>query len=423
MIKVFSECYGCSASLSDNEIMLGLLKQAGFRVVNTAEDSDINLIVTCSVKAPTEQRMIYRIKELTRLNKPLIVAGCMPKVEKEIIEKINPHASLLGPDSIEKIVDVVNSTLSGKKAVFLKDLKKPKLRLPRVNKNDFIHITQISTGCNLSCSYCIVKLAKGKLFSYPINTIVKDIKQALSNGVKEIWITSQDNAAYSFNDHRLPQLLNEVCKIDGKFFVRVGMMNPSHVKEILDELIEVYKNEKIFKFLHLPLQSGSNRILQLMNRQYKVEDFVGIVKKFRKEIPQLTLSTDIIVGFPGEEDSDFNSTFELLKRMKFDIVNISKFGARPGTTASKMKQLDTKTVNERSAILHKLVKKIQLDVNKKWINWAGEVLIDEKGIENSFVGRNFAYKSIVIREKVDLGKFFDVKIVDTTSNFLIGMLR
>lgn len=423
MIKVFSECYGCSASLSDNEIMLGLLKQAGFRVVNTVEDSDINLIVTCSVKAPTEQRMIYRIKELTKINKPLIVAGCMPKVEKEVIERINPHASLLGPDSIEKIVDVVQAAISGKKVIFLKDLKKPKLCLPRFSKNPAIHIAQISTGCDLNCSYCIVKLAKSRLFSYPASTIIEDIRQAVDNGVKEVWITSQDNASYDSNGLRLPQLLDEICKIEGEFFVRVGMMNPLHVKEILDELIEIYKNEKIFKFLHLPLQSVSNRLLQLMNRKYTVKDFIDIVEKFRKEIPQLTLSTDVIVGFPTEDDDDFNLTDRLVKRMKFDIVNISKFGARPGTTASKMKQLDIKTVNERSAKLHNLVKKIQLEINKKWIDWNGKILIDEKGTNNSFIGRNFAYKPVVLKEKVDLGKFFDVKIVDATSNFLFGNIR
>ncbi len=423
MVKVFSECYGCSASSSDNEMMLGLLKQAGFKVVNTVEDSDINLIVTCSVKAPTEQRMVYRIKELTKLDKPMIVAGCMPKVEKEIIERINPHASLLGPDSIEKIVDVVHATILGKKVVFLKDLREPKVCLPRVSKNSLIHITQISSGCDLNCSYCIVKLAKGRLFSYPTSKIIEDIKQAVTNGVKEIWVTSQDNAAYNSDDFRLPRLLDEICKIEGDFFVRVGMMNPLHVKEILDELIEIYKNEKIFKFLHLPLQSASNRLLQLMNRKYKIEDFVDMVEKFRKKILQLTLSTDIIVGFPTEDNDDFNLTFSLLKRMGFDIVNISKFGARPGTRASKMKQLDMETVNERSVKLHKLVKKTQLEINKKWIGWDGKILIDEKGTNNTYIGRNFAYKTVVIKEKVDLGKFFDVKIVDATSNFLFGKIR
>lgn len=422
MIKIHGETYGCSASLSDYQIMVGLLENAGFRMVGNTKDSDLNLIATCVVKNPTEQRMIFRIKELTRLKKPLIVAGCMPKSEKRVIEKINPRASVIGPDSIQKIVDVVRETLKGRKVVFLKDLREPKLCLPMTDKIP-IHITQISTGCNLGCSYCIVKLAKGRLFSYPAGRIIENVRQATNSGVEEIWITSQDNAAYNSNGFRLPQLLDEICKIEGDFLLRIGMMNPQHVKEILDGLIEVYKNREIFKFLHIPLQSASDRILRLMNRGYHVEDFVRIIKKFRKEIPQLTLSTDIIVGFPTESEGDFERTFRLVKKMKFDIVNISKYGARPGTPANSMKQLDSKIVNERSARLHKLVKKIQLGINKNWIGWDGKVLIDEKGTNNSYIGRNFAYKPIVLKEKIGLGKFFDVKIVDVTSNFLVGKTR
>src|SRR3989344_234265 len=156
MTKVHGETYGCSASLSDYQIMVGLLEKAGFVMVGDPRSSDLNLIATCVVKIPTEQRMIHRVKELTKLNKPLIVAGCMPKAEKKIIENASPNASLIGPDSIKKIVDVANAALEGKKVVFLKDLREPKLCLPRTGKNP-MHITQISTGCNLGCTYCIVK--------------------------------------------------------------------------------------------------------------------------------------------------------------------------------------------------------------------------------------------------------------------------
>lgn len=420
--RIYSEVYGCSANKSDSEIALGLLEKNGFELTNNIKDSDLNLIFTCIVKIPTENRMIYRIKELSRANKPLIVAGCMPKIEKNVIEKINSKVSLLGPNSIQKIVNIAKATLKGEKVVFLTDLRQPKLCFPRI-ENPVIRITQISTGCNEFCSYCIVRLAKGKLFSYPTDLIVEDIKEAVKNGKKEIWITSQDNAAYNFNGKNLSDLLNEICKIKGKFFVRVGMMNPTYAKEILNELIDAYWNKKIFKFLHLPVQSGSNKILKLMNRQYKVKDFLDIVKKFRKKLPKITLATDVIVGFPSETEEDFKKTVGLIKQIKPDIVNISKFGVRPGTEAARMKQLPIEIINKRSFILHNLVKKINLEKNKTWVDWQGEVLVDEIGKDSSVVSRNFSYKPIVIKEKIKLGSLVKIKIIDAYSNFLIGKLQ
>jgi MiaB-like tRNA modifying enzyme len=281
----------------------------------------------------------------------------MPKIEQRLIEKLNPQASLVGPDSIEKIVDVTRVTLEGRKIIFTEDLKKPKLCLPRERKNPSIGIIEISNGCLSNCSYCCVKFARGKLFSYPVEKIVEEARQAVKNGCKELWITSQDNSCYGKDiDSSLPELLKEICKIEGEFSVRVGMMNPLYAKNILDELIEVSKDEKIIKFLHLPVQSGSDKILKLMNRGYVVKDFVEIVEKFRKEIPDLFLSTDVIVGFPGETEEDFQKTVELMRKIKPSKINISKFGARPMTEAAKMKQLDNKTINERSKLLHELVK-------------------------------------------------------------------
>jgi len=349
----------------------------------------------------------------------------MPKTERRIIEKINPNASVIGPDSIQKIVDVAHDTLKGKKVVFLEDLRKPKVCLPRIRKNSVIDIVPISIGCLANCSYCGVKFARGRLFSYPVELIVKEVEQAINNGCKELYITSQDNGCYGKDiGASLPNLLKEICKIEGKFFVRVGMMNPIHVKEITDELIEAYKNEKIFKFLHLPVQCFSERILKLMKRDYKPETVLKIIKKFYDTFPKLTFSTDIIVGFTSENDSDFEETIKFIEKIKPDIVNISKFGPRPGTEAAKMEQLHVSTVNKRSKQLYELVKTISLEKNQRWIDWEGEILIDEKGREDTWVGRNFAYKPIVVKsEKNLLGKFIEVMITEAKSNYLVGNIR
>jgi len=422
-MKVYILAFGCSASFSDSEIIAGLLRKSGFDIVDKEEESDLNILITCNVKLPTEKRMINEIKRFSKTKKPLIVAGCMPSTQRELIEKINPNASLVGPNSIQKIVEAVEKTKKGEKVVFLENLKEPKVCLPRVQRSKVIHITQISTGCNFACSYCIVRFNKGPLFSFPSDLIIKDVEDAIKEGKKEIWITSQDNSSYNFNGKNLACLLEEICKINGKFFVRVGMMNPASLKNILKDLIRVYKNEKIFKFLHIPLQSGSDKVLDSMNRKYSVKEFLRIIREFRKEIPEITLSTDIIVGFPSEREEDFEQTLKILEKVKFDVVNISKFGPRPLTQASKMKELDKKIVKERSKKAHELVNKIKEEVNEKWIGWEGEVLIDEKGSKNTWIGRNYCYKPIVIESDEEiLGKFVKVEVVESKKNYLKGVL-
>jgi MiaB-like tRNA modifying enzyme len=417
--KIFAEVYGCSANISDFEIALGLLTKNDYKIVNDVDDSDLNIIFTCVVKTPTANRMIHRIKELTRLKKPLIVAGCMPKTEIRIIEKINSNASLVGPNSLEAIPDAVKYTLSDNKIIFTKDSKKPKLCLPKIRKNKIVEICEIASGCLSSCSYCEVRFARGKLFSYSKDSIVKEIKNSLNQDCKEIWLTSQDCGCYGKDiNSSLPELVQTICKIRKKFFIRIGMMNPTHVKYILDDLIDSYRSEKIFKFLHIPVQSGSNAILNRMNRLYKIKDFKKIVKKFKKEFPLLTLSTDVIIGFPGESKKDFQKTVNLIKEVKPDIVNISKFGSRPGTEAEEMVQLPRKAINDRTKKLVKLVEKIKLNNNKKWLNWQGEVLIDELGNKRGSIGRNFAYKPVLT--KGDLGIFKKVKIKSVQPTYLIG---
>jgi len=426
MPKIYSEVYGCSANRSDYEIMLGLLKSNGFELVDSANKSDINLLVTCTVKTPTANRMIFRIKELTKTNKPLVVAGCFAKAEPEVVEKLNPNASLIGPNSIDKIVDVAYKTLSGRKSIEINGSVE-KANLPHFRTNPIIDIVEINSGCTSFCSFCETKLARGNLRSYRPDKIRDQIKKAVSEGCKEIWITSQDTSAYGRDiGTNLPELLESITRIEGEFMVRVGMMNPLHFKKVeIEDLIQVYKNEKIFKFLHLCVQSGSNKVLKDMRRGYNVEDFIYYVEKFRKEIPEITLETDIIVGFPTETEEDFEETVKLIKEVRPDVVNISKYSPRPGTAAAKMKQLDPKIVNERSKIMYELTKKIALQNNKsKWLNWEGKVLIDEKGNrENTWMGRNYAYKPIVVESSENLfGKLVDLKVVEVKSNYLIGNL-
>lgn len=421
MAKVYLEFYGCSSNKADYEIAAGLLKESGFAISSAPENSDISIIFTCSVKIPTVNKILYRIEELTKLDKSLVIAGCLPLTRRRFIEKINPNASLVSPDNVEKIVEVVEKTLEGRRVVFLQEYKKPKTGLPRCRANEIIGIVQIARGCLSDCSFC-GEPYKGKLFSYPIEDAVSEVKAALEGGCKEIWLTSLDNSCYGLDiGTNICELLDKISEIEGKFFVRVGMMNPQHFKKIgVNNLINSIGSQKFFKFLHLPLQSGSNKILRLMNRDYSSAEFLGIVKKIRRRYPFLSLATDVIVGHPGEGEKDFEKTLKVLEKVEPDVVNISKFAAHPGTRAEKMEKVPADVIKQRSKIASELVKEISLKRNEKWMGWEGEVLIDEIGKWDTMVGRNFAYKPIVVKEKNIFGKFIKVRVVDFKTTYLVG---
>lgn len=430
-MNIYFETFGCSANQNNSEIMAGILERAGFIVTNNQRIADIALLNTCIVKGPTEQRMCFRIKELCKKFSKLVVAGCMVDVEKEKIKEIvrannkNCNLALVSVHSITKILEAVKALMEGKNIEIMKEKKEIKLCFPKKRKNKIIGITQIASGCLGECSYCYVKFAKGNLFSYPQEKILKNIEQDLHAGCKEIWITSQDNACYGVDQgkQQLIELLKKILSLKHKFLLRLGMMNPNYVLPILDDLIACYKNEKMFKFLHLPLQSGSDRILQLMNRKYKIKDFLKIIDEFKKEIPEITISTDIIAGFPQETDKDFEKTVEIIKKIQPDVVNISKFWSMPMTKAKKMKQLSSEIIKKRATELSVLCKKIALEKNKKFLNKTFKVLVDERGFENTWIGRNISYKPVVIVSKKRLlGEFLNVKIIDVTPSYLIGKL-
>lgn len=421
MPKVYAEVYGCAANKSDHEIMLAQLRKSGFKIAKRIEDADLVLLTTCVVKTPTANRMIEKIKQLTKTKLPLVIAGCMPKAERKLVERLNPKASLLGPGDVEKAGKVASLTIGGKRIVALEG-KTEKSNLPHLRLNPVVEIAQIANGCLSACSFCETKLARGRLRSFRIEDITNQVCSALMEGCKEIWLTAQDTSCYGFDlGLSLVDLLESVTSIEGRFLVRVGMMNPTHLKRIdLSKLVKLFKNEKIFKFLHLPVQSGSNQVLEDMRREYRVEDFLKIVEKFRNGLPDLTLSTDLIVGFPTESEADFKDSVKLVEYIKPDLVNVSRFFPRPKTHASKLKQLPSSVIKQRSIKMHKLVKKISLERNQRWIGWEGSILVDEIGKGNVWRGRNLAYKSVVIRGKYSLGEFVEVKVKKARSSCLIA---
>ncbi len=420
MVKVYFDTSGCSINFSESEIMKGLLAEHEFEIVDNPEDAFVIIINICTVKNNTNA--LKKIRKLSELeNKKFIVAGCITKNIIPEIREIVPEASLISTHNIKEIISVIEETINDNVVEVLGKSDDSKINLPRVRKNKIVGIIPISSGCLGYCSYCSVKLIKGNLKSYPIEMIIKEINTALDDGCKEIWLTSQDTGAYGKDiNSGLVELLKEIVKIDKGFMIRVGMMNPDHVISMLDELIEVYKNPKIFKFIHIPVQSGNNEILQLMKRKYFVGDFKKIVDRFRESFDHITISTDIIVGFPTETKEQFQNSLNLVEEIKPNVINISRFNPRPGTDAAKMEQLSGEEIKNRSRLLTSVFDWIGHSANKKWSKWSGSVLIDEKGKNNTFMGRNFAYKPIVVDGEYRLGDKVKVQIINITKHYLVG---
>jgi len=420
MAKIYIEAYGCSASFADSEMISGLVVNGGHSLTQNESDADLNLVVTCSVKDATANKMIHRIKSLK--TKPLIVAGCLPKAEKQTVEKFSENASMLGPNSLGQTLQVINSTLNGTKQIALEDSDLSKVGLPKVRLNPTVGIIEIASGCMSECTFCQTKLSKGDLTSYRVGDIVRQVEHEVTDGCKEVWLTSTDNGCYGFDiGTDLPNLIKTVSEIPKKFKVRVGMMNPMYMPRIKENLIESFDDEKIYKFLHIPVQSGSDKVLHDMKRGHTSETYKDVVKKIRERFEDFTISTDIIVGFPTESKEDFENTIKLLKETRPDVVNLSRYSARPGTEAAEMEQIDVAEVKRRSKEVFELANTISYENNQKWIGWQGEVLFNEK-TDDGIKGRNFAYKPIYVQDDVEIGQTNTVKITDITNHSLVGKI-
>ena len=420
MAKIFVEAYGCSASFADSEMISGLIQNGGHTLVDNSSESDLNIVVTCSVKDATANKMIHRIKSLK--TKPLVVAGCLPKAETSTVEKFTENASLLGPNSLGRTLQVIDSTLKGRKQIALEDSDLSKIGLPKVRLNPAVGIVEIASGCMSECTFCQTKLSKGDLSSYRLGDIVRQVQTEIKEGCKEIWLTSTDNGCYGFDiGTDLPSLVNAVAEIPEDFMIRVGMMNPMYMPRIKEDLIESYSNDKVFKFLHIPVQSGSDKVLHDMKRGHTSNTYREIVKKAKERFMDFTVSTDIIVGFPSETEEDFQKTVNLLDETRPDVVNLSRYSARPGTEAAEWKQIDVAEVKRRSKLIFEQINKISIENNKRWIGWTGKVLFDEK-TDEGIKGRNFAYKPVFVRDEVEIGQYRTVQITDVTVNTLLGKI-
>lgn len=397
-------------------------------MTDSIQEADVIIYNCCSVKGPTENRMMEIMKRAP-LEKKVVVAGCLPLTSFERLQKMVRFDGVVGPAAGSGIVDVVKRVLQGERVVSLEGalIAKPLLCLPRMRRSRIVSLIPLGYGCLGSCAYCCVVLARGRLRSYAVEEITEKVRFDLASGAREFWLTSQDTACYGRDlGTNLAALVGSVCAVPGDFWLRVGMMTPNLALDILDQLVEAYRQRKVFKFLHLPVQSGNDDILKSMNRCYTVQEFKHAVGMFRTVFPEITLATDVICGFPGETNEAFDDTLRLIEDVKADIVNVSKFFARPRTAAAAMTEglVAQAEIKRRSAAMASLVKQVSLRRNERWVGWKGEVLIDEAGkIQGSWIGRNFAYKPVTVKDYSNLlGRTVNVEVVEAFSTYLEGTI-
>lgn len=360
---MYLETFGCAHNISDGEYMKGLLTEYGYEMVSKDKKSNaaIWVINSCTVKDPSQAAFMRLVDEGKQTGKGVVVTGCVPQADRTL--KGLEEVSMLGVTQIEKIVSVVEETAKGNVVKLLKkNPTLPRLDLPKIRKSRLVEIIPISTGCLGSCTYCKTKHARGKLGSYSIQVLSERLRTVLQSEVTEVWLASEDTGAYgidlSTNISTLLRTLTTVMEANGNYpaqgihkMLRIGMTNPPYILAHLDVVAECLNHPNVFKFLHIPVQSGSNSVLNDMRREYTVEEFKRVCDYLLKYVPHVTIATDIICGFPGETEEDFEQTMKLVEAYKFPVLNISKFYARPGTPAAKMKKVKTDIAKARSTRL------------------------------------------------------------------------
>ncbi|MDP3734370.1 MAG: MiaB/RimO family radical SAM methylthiotransferase [Nanoarchaeota archaeon] len=402
-----------NAAIADIEQMAGLLKEAHFEVVDTLEQGDIIIINSCTIESPSVAFFFNLVDETKRKYpyKIIIASGCIPQAYPEKL----PTISIIGTKQIQNIVQVVEESLNENIVHLLGTDEMPPLNLPKVRQNPILEIIPIGRSSTNACASCKTTAARGKLKSYPVEEIVSVAEKAVHDGVKEIWLSSPNTMCYGFDlGTTVAELLKELFAIPGKFKIRLDRGSPAQMLTIKDQLIPLLRHEKMFRFIHLPAQSGSNEILKKLRKGYTKEQFLSLITELKEKVPKITIATDIVVGFPEENDNHYWETLNLVRAITPDIMTIIPFLAQ-SKTSSKMEPLPPEVINHRSKVLNDIYHNISNLCNEQWIGWQGEIIITEKGNESGYwIGRNLSYKPIIIQGNFRLGDTVTVRITKSS---------
>jgi MiaB-like tRNA modifying enzyme len=393
--SVYIETYGCRYNFGDTAKLIEILKHKGSSFVDSAEAADAVIINTCTVVGPTERRMLRRLSRFRDYD--LYVTGCMPEVQRDAIFAVCTP-TILPSETIHKEYQSVRTVGGGGVA-----------------------IVQVAQGCLGRCTYCLTRIARGSLKSFPEEEIQAEILKHANTGTPEIQITAQDVSCWGRDIGKsLPDLLNGIGDLPGQFMIRVGMMNPATVKGILDDLVDAYASDRIFKFVHLPVQSGSDAILDQMGRGYTVADFEEIVAAFKNRFPKITLATDMIVGFPGETPEDFSESLELIERVRPNKVNITRYSQRPFTPLSSKEDFPEWVKKDRSRTMNSLAEKVYASINAGCLEKQVAFRVTETIKKGSVMARASNYLGIVINENLPVGYVGRAILKKDRKYFFIG---
>jgi len=420
----------------DSNRIFDIVKNIGYEKSNDQNNADCYIINTCHIRDKAKEKVFHEVGRVKKIysnkDKPvMIIAGCVAQAENQEILKREPYIDVvIGPQSYHKINKILYNFQKNKKedeTEFDTVAKFDLLEKIKNSDNKVSSFLTIQEGCDKFCHFCVVPYTRGPECSRPFKTIINEAEELIKNGAREITLLGQNVNAYSFkennNEYKISNLLNELENYSELKRIRY---TTSHPIDMTDDLIECYaSNKKLMPFIHLPIQSGSNKVLKLMNRKHKVEDYLNIYYKLIKINPLIKFSSDFIIGYPGEEQVDFDKTVELVKEIKFINSFSFIFSPRPGTQASKLKELNNSISKERLIKLQSFLFKNQIDHNKSLENKEIDVLVENKTKDqNKYFGRNEYFNSVIYSsDKNDIGKIVKVNIENSNQNTLFGKIK
>ena len=408
-MRYFVETYGCTMNFGEGRQLSEDMASLGYEPADSADDADIVVLNTCTVVETTEKRMLSRISELKRQGKRIVVTGCMAQVQPKRIRIRLPDSPIVRFEEYGRFRDIVSESFGCQGS-------------PIVLETGTDAILPIAQGCLGRCSYCITKFARGDLRSYPADDLLRRYDSFLEGGAKEILITAQDTSSYGRDTGTdLPALIRSMLEREGDYRIRLGMTNPDSLAKVADNLVRLMDDDRLYRFVHIPVQSGSDSVLRGMRRRYTVEGFLELVDTLRSAVPDISIATDLICGFPGETDEDHRRSVDLIRELRADTVNITRFSARPGTDAASMEQVHGRISAERSAELTAVKNDTELDVNASMVGRTYRALATETGKDGTIL-RTGNYRPVVVREDVPLGTFVDVEVTENRPTYLLGRL-
>ena len=420
----------------DSNRIFDIVKNIGYKKSEDQNNADCYIINTCHIRDKAKEKVFHevgRVKEIySNKKKPImIVAGCVAQAENREILKRDPFIDVvIGPQSYHKINNILNN--------FQKNNKEDETEFDTIAKFDLLEKTKnsdskvssfltIQEGCDKFCHFCVVPYTRGPECSRSFKTIIQEAEELIKNGSREITLLGQNVNAYRFTDknkeYRISDLITELEKFNELKRIRY---TTSHPVDMTEDLIECYRNnKKLMPFIHLPIQSGSNKILKLMNRKHKVEDYIDVYNKLLKINPLIKFSSDFIIGYPGEEKKDFEETINLIKKIKFINSFSFIFSPRPGTKAAKLDEIQSNLSKERLIELQSHLFQNQIDHNKSLENKSIDVLVENKiSHQNKYFGRNEFLNSVIFdANENDIGKVLKVNIQNSNQNSLFGKIK